>query len=169
MPPPIHSPLGLASRLRPPETNIEVLPLASVLLIALLLGVVGSRFIYAPGLTVSLHNDPSAAVPRHDSLALPRSTGRLAGAMTGATLIVPMLSARSDAMVLFDGRMFLTTDASLRQAMKNAAEKSPVLLLKMDNSVTMDRYFLLCDYAREAGFAQIQIAGESRAAPRPPR
>jgi biopolymer transport protein ExbD len=146
-----------------------MLSLATVLLIALLLSLAGSRFIYAPGLTVSLHNNLSAATPRHDSLNLPRSTGRLAGAMTGATLIVPMLTARSDAMVFFNGRMFSTTDASLRQAMRNAAEKSPVLLLKMDNSVTMDRYFLLCDYAREAGFAQVQIAGESRAAPRPPR
>jgi biopolymer transport protein ExbD len=165
----IHSPLGLVDRLHPPDTRLDALPLFTVLLIAIMLSFASSRFIYAPGLTVSLHNNSVATVgPHTNSLNLPRSNVRLSGEMTGATLVVPMLTARSDTMVFFNGRMFSATDLALRRAMAKAAEKSSVLLLKMDRSVTMDRYFVLCDYAREAGFAKIQIAGESNAVHRSP-
>jgi biopolymer transport protein ExbD len=159
---------------------MDALPLVGVLLLALLLGLAASRFIFAPGLTVDLTaaavaaaNGDTTAAPA--TLELPRSPTALQGVPTDATLTVPaarpvLLSAHSNTMVFFEGRMFPEKDSSLRAALAKTVQKSksetPTLLVRMDGSVTMRRFFQLKSYAEEAGFVKIQIAGEdNRSAP----
>ncbi|MDR2863922.1 MAG: hypothetical protein LBV54_08680 [Puniceicoccales bacterium] len=180
-----HSPLGLRARLQDPETRADALPLVTVLLLAILFTLAGSRFIYAPGLTMALGAAP-------DALEMPRSATPLPGEMTHATLIAPkatnaaadfpahMLTATSDTLVFFNGMPFARLDSALQQAMANAVSKAKeeaaqrvpegekipsapvILLLKIDRSVTMQRFFQLSDYAREAGFSHVQVASEDR-------
>jgi biopolymer transport protein ExbD len=174
---PFHSPFGLRERVKRPDTHTDALPLIGAVLLAILLGLAGSRFIFAPGLTVDLAavtNSAEAAAPA--KLELPRSPVKLQGVPTDATLTVPaprpvLLTAHSDTMVFFEGRMFPQKDSSLRAAMADAVQKSksatPTLLVRMDGSVTMRRFFQLKSYAEEAGFVKIQIAGEdNRSAPK---
>jgi biopolymer transport protein ExbD len=150
--------------------------LVSALLLAMLLSMAGSRFLFAPGISVELRNPAAGDLP---SLApvLPRANSVLPGVPTSATLTVPaprpfLLSAHSETMVFFEGAMFSLGDASLRAAMaralRNSGAAEPTLLLKMDGSVSMNRFFQLKAHAEEAGFVRIQIAGEdARSAPPP--
>ncbi|MDR2844816.1 MAG: biopolymer transporter ExbD [Puniceicoccales bacterium] len=173
---PLHSPLGLRERLPVPETRVDTLPMITVLLIAILLPLAGSAFIYAPGLTVALtdevEGDAGAAVTAlPSSLQLPRSTqGQQTGVRTQATLTVPMLTAKSDTRVIFNGRFYVSSDPALQRALADAAQRAvaanqtPVLLLKADQSLMLGSYNALCDYAVEAGFKYVQIAREDRPA-----
>lgn len=166
---PLHSPLGLNERVKRPDTRMDTLPLIGVLLLAMLLGIAESRFIFAPGLTVDLTATASGTADAPVALELPRSPSVLQGVETDATLTVPaprpvLLTAHSDTMVFFEGRMFPQRDSNLREAMAAIVRESksamPTLLLRMDGSVTMRRFFQLKSYAEEAGFVKIQIAGE---------
>jgi biopolymer transport protein ExbD len=210
---PFHSPFGLREHAPRPETRVDAVPLVSALLLALLLALAGSRFIFAPGLTVDIR--AGAGDGGGVTLNLPRaldSAPPLPGVATAATLTVPaqvvgggasatptipitpivpsassaatsaasanaspaaqpaLLTARSDKMVFFGGRMFPQDDAALRVALRKAAlasgDPAPVLLLKMDRAVSVSRFFQLKDYAEAAGFAKIQIAGEDKRSPR---
>jgi biopolymer transport protein ExbD len=174
-----HSPLGLRERAPAPSAQIDFLPVAAVLLIALLLSLAGSRFIYAPGLLVQLDDDageaagagtgvagtsagataaaPAAAV----HLELPRSKQRaLGGALTDATLVV---TTRSD-MAFFDGRRYRVDSPELRDAFAAAVKqhgRDSVLLLKADKTLTLERITLLGDFAREAGFKKVLLATQT--------
>ena len=179
-----HSPLGLRAKLSSPDRRVDTVPLVTVLLVAVLFTLTGSSFLFPPGLTVSMGREAESTAAPTLSLNLPRS-GTLAplpGTRVSAVLTAPVsqtFTAKSDALVIFNGRIFPQTDKALRlalaaEAKRLAAEapqtaenkKSPtrppplILLLKMDASVTMQRFFQLCGYASEAGFSHVQIAAE---------
>ncbi|MDR2430029.1 MAG: hypothetical protein LBD14_03900 [Puniceicoccales bacterium] len=177
-----HSPLGLHARLSPPDRRVDSVPLVTVLLVAVLFTLTGSTFLLPPGLTVAMNKEEGNASATALSLTLPRS-GSLAplpGVRAGAVLTAPVsqtLTAKSDALVIFNGRIFPQTDKALRHALgveaRRLAAEAPqagegktapatpiILLLKMDASVSMQRFFQLCAYASEAGFSHVQIAAE---------
>lgn len=157
---------------------MDTLPLFTVLLLALLLTLAGSRFIYAPGLLASLEDETAAGTVTGGAIAttgattgaapapvLPRSTSpALAGVATQATLV---LTTRAD-MAFFDGRRYRIEGDELAKALAAAAGRWPVLLLKLDRTVTVDRLVRLLDIARDAGFRQVNFAAEdARSAPAP--
>ncbi|MGA2052907.1 MAG: hypothetical protein ABSH19_06320, partial [Opitutales bacterium] len=50
----LTSPLGLIRHVRRPDLRLEVVPWLNVLLVGWLLSLLGSRFVYAPGLAVDI-------------------------------------------------------------------------------------------------------------------
>ncbi|MDR3229686.1 MAG: biopolymer transporter ExbD [Puniceicoccales bacterium] len=165
-----HSPLGLRERAPQPETRIDVLPLVSACLIALMLSLAGSRFIFAPGLFTELDVGTASAKPPDKTegaapapmrLDLPRSSqSALPGAMTDVTLVV---TTRDD-LAFFNGRRYNIGDSELRQAMADAARQhggNAVLLLAVDKTLSAERIFQLTDYAREAGFRAVNLAAQT--------
>lgn len=160
---PFHSPLGLRNRVPVPDTRMDTLPLVTVLLLAIILSLAGSRFLYSPGLTMALDHSTDPAHPLQLPTVLPlpvSSHSPLPGAVTDATLTV--FSAKSDNLFIFEGHIYTFADEQLKRDLQTAAHRSPVLLLKADRSLSLQTLFRLTDLAREAGFKQVQIAGESR-------
>ncbi len=155
--PSLSSPLGLAERLRKPATNLDATAIGTVLIIALMLTLlVGSRFVYAPGITVAVTGDGKPA-----KLELPVTESvRLPGTMTNDTIIV--LALKQDDMVIWKGRIRRLADLEkdFTADPLKPGESRGSLLIKADRSVTMQTFFEIIALARRAGFTTVHIAGE---------
>ena len=144
--------MRLASRLRRPDTALDATALATALLIALMLATLaGSRFIFAPGLTVGVSGTLSLPVAKSD---------KLPGAVTTDT--VTILALKQDDMAIWNGRI-----RTLAKLAEDFAAEAPAtgtsrgtLLIKADKSVSMQTFFEVVAMARKAGFTAVHIAGE---------
>lgn len=155
------SPLRLRERLREKlEARLEAVPLVNVLLIAVLLVLVGSRFVYAPGLTVDLDAERAAAELSSGApkTQLPIIRTVLPGVETSAVLTV-----KSDKMFIFEGHIYedLEEIFSEKNPYAPPPEARGVLLVKLDRSVSIQGLFNIAELAGKAGFSSLQIAGES--------
>lgn len=143
-------PLELDKALTVPERGLNVGAIFDVLLIALFLSLLGSRFVFAPGLTVDL------------GLDLPQTAQEnLKGLPTDAVLTVKVLTTKRDNMHIFNGTIY--TMPHLEQMFREYQKSNPdarqtILLLKMDKSVTIETQVRIFDLARLAGFAYVQLA-----------
>jgi biopolymer transport protein ExbD len=155
----LTDPLDLQSRLTPPDKRLDPVPLLDILLIAVLMISLSSRFLYAPGLTIDLEgNTPGQPAW---TLDLPTaSQGIMPGQPTTATLTVAVLTARQENMFLFDGQIHTlpSLQATLRAAGGTQRYQNGVLLLKLDRAVSTQTFLTLCELAQEAGFSRIQLA-----------
>ena len=151
----LTKPLELENVLSVPERRLDVAALIDVLLIAFFLSMLGSRFIFAPGMTVDL------------ALELPVSSqSTLAALPTDAVLTVKVLTAKRDNMYIFDGSIY--TMEALEQLFQNYDKmlnqgREAILLVKADKTLTMDAFAKLADLARMAHFSKIQLAAETEA------
>ncbi len=134
-------PLGLESRLTPPDRGLDFVPLLNVLLLGLLFSLLGSRFVFPPGMSVELPRSTQAALP-----GLPA---------------VAVLTARSDNVFLYNGRIH-SLDTLTAALQDSRPERDAVLLLRLSREVTMQAFLQVCEAARRAGFSQVQIAAEVR-------
>lgn len=154
--PSLTSPFGLTERIRKPDTGLDFTALATVLATALLLTlVVGSRFVYAPGITVGL----SANTPANIELPVAAAgSGRLPGVYTTDTV----LALKQDDMVIWNGRIrsLDTLAKEFAASPVKPGETRGVLLVKADKSVSMQTFFEIVALARTAGYSGVQIAGE---------
>jgi len=119
-------------------------------LIAFMLTLLGSRFVYAPGSQVAL-----------DDLLLPESSMRpLAGVPT-----VDVLTLLQEGRVIYDGQFMSVGSWSDMLAEPGAAERQSehaILLVKADARVSLQAFLRIADLAREAGYARVQIAERPR-------
>jgi biopolymer transport protein ExbD len=163
---PLTSPLGLTRHLRRPDLRLEAVPWLNVLLVAWLLSLLGSRFVYAPGLAVDLGHAYGSPPPQ---LNLPVVSG---GPMPGlpANAVMTVVDAKGDNMFIFDKAIFDrdTLAAYLRQRPKPPAGAPAILLLKMDQNVSMQTFMEICALARAAGFSTIQVAAAQSSSSKPP-
>lgn len=154
----LKSPFGLADRLRRPEGGADAYAIATVLISALMLTVlVGSRFVFSPGITVGLEQ---GEIP---TLTLPKvEMGRLPGAATGETLVV--LALKQDDMAIWQGRIRTLEELAADFSPKpgRVAEPRGTLLLKADAAVSMGTFLRVVAMARAAGYASVQIAAEEQ-------
>lgn len=150
------SPFHLRERLRQKtDARLETVPLLTVLLIVVLFALTGSRFIFSPGVAVSL--DGSVPVPvttgaNTTRITLPSATTLLPGAEASAVLTV-----KSDSMFIFDGRIYENPEEIFAE---NRASGG-VLLVKFDKMASVQGLFRIAELAGKAGFSSLQIAGES--------
>ncbi|AOS43447.1 Biopolymer transport protein ExbD/TolR [Lacunisphaera limnophila] len=144
----ITQPLELQSRLSPAPRDLDFFAWVNVGLIALFFGLLGSRFVLAPGLAVGLGNE--------GTLALPQISGAEAGAGPASVVV----SYRRDKVILFEGGMYDLKE--LRTHMAAYAEKHPgaVMLVRSDAQVSMQAILDLCEMARAVGFANVLLAAE---------
>lgn len=152
------SPFHLRERLREKlEARLEAVPLFNVLLVAILLVLTGSRFIFAPGLSVEL-SEPESGVAATEVLSLPVTGNAMLGAETTAVLTV-----KSDTMFIFEGHIYESLEDifSSKNPHGMTPEKRGTLLVKLDRAVSVQGLFKIAELARNAGFMSLQIAGES--------
>lgn len=156
----LSQPLGLHKHLSQPSRGLDIVPLFDVLLIALMLTLLGSRFIFAPGVSVDL---PQAA-----------TTGS-ATAEPGASMAV--LTLLKDNSLIYGGRLLSVENfereahnselsARTAEAVAEAATPEPpvgeqslrVLLIKSDAGVSLGTVLRVMNAARAAGYDRVQIA-----------
>jgi biopolymer transport protein ExbD len=138
----ITHPLDLATKLRPPPRNFDVLFLVNGALIVVFFLLFGSRFVLAPGLGVTFR--------------LPE----MAGALEGAAAATVVISVPRSNMVLVEDGMF--NYAQLRPWLQKRArqEKGLVLLVRADRGVPSEDMGIIADMAVQAGFVGVQWAME---------
>ncbi len=146
----LSSPLDLRRRLARPDVRFDLVPFVDCCILALLFGLLNAEFIFSPGLAMDLPESREAAVSGSSATAV--------------------LTVRRN-MMLFDGAKY--TIEALEPALNaflgsNRAGRIPadetVLLLKMERDVTAQQFLDICEIARAAGFARIQVASEPRTA-----
>lgn len=131
------------------DAKIDAVPLFNVLLIAVLFLMIGSHFIFSPGVPVSLEDG--------DATALPRASVPLLGVEASSVLTV-----KSDAIFILDGQIYENIeDAFSHQKPSGNADSRGVLLVKLDRSVSVQGLFKIAELAGKAGFSSLQIAGDS--------
>lgn len=165
-------PLGLHKHLKTPGQSLEVVPLFTVLLLALMMTLLGSRFIFAPGLTVELPRAASSAASQ--SVVLPA---------------ISVLTLLKDNSLIYKGRLLSvenferevalnplpprqspaaeqraaagagdTSSAAQTAAAAAAAAEPRILLIKADAGVSLRTLLQVMNAARRAGYEQVQIA-----------
>ena len=146
----ITRPLELQSRLSAPPRDLDFFAWVSVGVIALFFGLLGSKFVLAPGVPVGVESN---------SLDLPQ----VGGAAEGLGQASVVVSYRRDNVILFEGGMY--TLAELRKHMEAYTKQHPkaVMLVRADRQVSMQAFLDLCEMARQVGFANVVAAAEQPA------
>jgi biopolymer transport protein ExbD len=144
----ITSPLDLQSRLSPPPRDLDFFAWVNVGVIVLFFGLLGSRFVLAPGMPIGVAADSELVLPE------------VAGAVANAGPASVVVSYRRQDVILFEGGKY--TLRELRQHMEAYAKQHPgaVMLVRADRQVSMQDFLNLCEMAREVGFANVIAAAE---------
>ena len=135
-------PLGLTAHLERPSVKLDAVPILDLMVIALLFGLLFTRFVMVPGMQVDLPDS---------EMQMPASTRP-----------VSVLTIGNRGMLLFDGVVFEmdTIGRGFESHIREKVDDEVVLLVKTEGSMELQRFLALCRMAEEAGFVQVQIAGE---------
>jgi biopolymer transport protein ExbD len=140
--PSFTEPFRLSSRLKKPAIGLDLLPVLDLLTIALLLGLLFTRFVMFPGVRVEL---PST------DMRMPQSHSEVA-----------VMTIGSNGMLFFNGNVY--DEKSIHPAFTRFVEKTDdqrvALLVKIQSSMSIQSFLALCEAAQNAGFYQVQIAGK---------
>jgi biopolymer transport protein ExbD len=147
----ITQPLELQSRLSPAPRDLDFFAWVNVGLIVVFFGLLGSRFVLAPGMPIGVDGDATVALPE------------VAGANEAAGPASVVVSYRRDNVILFEGGMY--TLPELKKQMEAYTKKHPhaVMLVRADRQVSMQAFLDLCEMARQVGFANVLAAAEQTA------
>ncbi len=140
-PPSFTEPFHLLSRLKRPKNGLDLVPVLDLLVIALLLSLLFTRFVVLPGVQVEL---PSTDMRMQHSLSE-----------------VAVMTIGSNGMLFFNGSVY--DENSIRGAFSGFVEKSDdrklALLVKVQSTMNIQSFLALCQAARDGGFHQVQISG----------
>jgi len=167
----LTSPLGLMRHVRRPDLRLEVVPWLNVLAVGLMLSLLQSSYIYAPGLTVALDaGDAAAKTATPTALNLPTAeSAKLPGRRVDATLTLEPSNGDIEKKIFYlDNGIHHYAD--LPNALKTIADRlkkqssgQPVLLLLAPADTPSETLAKLWGMANTAGFGMIQVAVRPRA------
>lgn len=139
----ITRPFNFEAHLTRPESRFDLVPFVNVGAILLFFGLLGSRFVLAPGMAINL---PATSAMPQDAL------------LTSRVLTVGEVEGRES--LIFEGRI-LNLASFERLLTEQANEFSgDVLLVLMDRDVSMVLLVRVCELAKRAGFNQVLLAAE---------
>ncbi|MGZ0656401.1 ExbD/TolR family protein [Coraliomargarita sp. W4R72] len=135
-------PLGLMAQLKRPSIKLDVVPVLDLLVIALLFSLLFTRFVMVPGVRVDLPDSELQMQP--------------------SNLPVAVLTIGNRGMLFFDGSVFElnSIEHGFQQHIDDMVGEDVVLLVKTEGSMDLQLFLKLCSMAQNAGFVQVQIAGE---------
>ncbi len=138
-------PLQLTRALTAPDRRLDMTPLLDLLLLALMVMMLGSPFVVAPGLSVELEG----------GLVLPVGSPEILAGVP----VVEVLTARGPDSFFFQGRFLTLSELELlARPPPGSVQAGAVLLLRAHESVTLDVLVRLADWARSWGFSRVQVA-----------
>lgn len=128
--------------LKRPSIKLDFVPVMDLLVIALLFGLLFTRFVMVPGIRVDLPDSEMQMQP--------------------STVPVAVLTIGNRGMLFFDGSVYEidTINRGFRQRVEDMPGRDVVLLIKTQGSMDLQLFMKLCRMAQVAGFIQVQIAGE---------
>ena len=139
--PSLTEPFRLTGRLKKPKNGLDLIPVLDLLVIALLVSLLFTRFVVSPGVRVEL---PSTDMRMQHSPSA-----------------VAVMTIGSNGMLFFNGRVY--DEKSIRRAfsgfVENAGNEEVALLVKVQSSMNIQSFLALCQAAQNAGFHQVQISG----------
>lgn len=136
------SPMGLVARLKKPQIQLDIVPVLDLVVIALLMSLVFTRFVIVPGVRVDL---PSTDL-RLQHTADP----------------VAVLTIQNRGMLFFDGSVYAldTINKAFRGYIEDSGRQNVVLLMKAEATMPLQEFLDICEMAEQAGFSQVQLAGK---------
>jgi len=136
------APLGLVARLGTPELKLDLVPVLDLIALAMLFGLLFTRFVAMPGVRVEL----------------PRTDLR----MRAAASDVAILTVGNRGALYFDGAIYdrSTIRGALQRYREERPARSTALLLKAQSGIDIQLFLDLCEMARESGYPQVQIIAE---------
>lgn len=146
----ITRPLDLASRLRLPPRNLDFVFYVNPCLIALMFVLFGSRFVLSPGLGVDFR------IPTADS------------ALINAVPTDVVIAVKSADLAFVEGAKVDSNGLSLWLVERAKGHAGLRLLIQADASLSTKDLTDICEMARAAGFAAVQIAAERISPALPP-
>lgn len=138
----ITKPFNLSEKQRVLSERIDAVPFLDVILIFLFFSVLSSRFVFAPGVTLSLP-----------------STLQAPGDVVAASSVLTVNEIEGREMLIFEGGIF-TLETLPRAFESREIGNGEVLLVRMDQTVSMQLLVRVCELAENAGFVRVQIAAE---------
>jgi biopolymer transport protein ExbD len=135
-------PFAFRERLRRPDRGVDFIPVLDMIVIAMLVSLLFTRFVSLPGVRVDL--PVTEMKMQHSQHA------------------VAVLTIGNNGMLFFDGAVSesATIQREFERYVETADSARPVLLVKMDFAMEMQSFLKLCEMAKEAGFVQVQLAGK---------
>ena len=139
----LAEPFAFRERLRRADTRIDFVPVLDMIVIAMLVSLLFTRFVTLPGVRVDL----------------PVTEMR----MQHSQQTVAVLTIGNNGMLFFNGAVFepRTIRRGFEGYIEAAEGASPVLLVKAEDKMEMQEFLRLCEMARSAGFVQVQLAGQN--------
>lgn len=133
-------PLNLERFIRTrPESNLEVVPILDILIIAAFFGLFSTPFVLPQGVAVDLEVGENLV------------TG------IGVTAV---LTVKRDNMLLFEGQNLKLSQFAEKAREYLKGEENATLLLRLDPAITIDVFFKISSEAKKAGFTKVHVAGE---------
>jgi biopolymer transport protein ExbD len=135
-------PLGLMGQLTSPPIKLDMVPVLDLLVIALLFGLLFTRFVMVPGVRIDLPDSEMQMQP--------------------SNLPVAVLTIGNRGMLFFEGSVYEldSIERGFKQHIESKPRREVVLLVKTQGSMNLQLFLKLCRMAQVAGFVQVQIAGE---------
>lgn len=166
----LSQPLGLHKHLTQPSRGLDIVPLFDVLLIALMLTLLSSRFIFAPGISIDLPRASTASAESSEAevsiavLTLLKDNSLIYGGRLlsvenfereaqNGLLPIPLAGGAAGALASTQAGSAAPVDGA-----EAAAPVPQVLLVKSDASVSLGAVLRVMNAARLAGYDRVQIA-----------
>jgi biopolymer transport protein ExbD len=142
----LTTPFGLEQYLKPPKMKLDLVPVLDLIVLALMISLLFTRYLMLPGVRVDL--------PKTE-FSIQQDASKVA-----------VLTIANGGMLFFAGSVY--EQGSIGQAFqkyfKDSKSTSSVLLIKAEASMDIQRFLNLCKMAQDAGFAEVQIAADPKTA-----
>ncbi|MFO8027715.1 MAG: biopolymer transporter ExbD [Opitutales bacterium] len=137
-------PFAFRGRLSRVDTRIDFIPVLDMIVIAMLVSLLFTRFVSLPGVRIDLPNTELRM--QHSQQA------------------VAVLTIGNNGMLFFDGAVVdaATIEGGFKRYMENSDRDDQVLLIKANFTMEMQEFLRLCELAKAAGFDQVQLAGKQK-------
>lgn len=137
------SPFGLLGRLKRAESGLDWVPALDMVVIALLISLIFTRFVIIPGVEVSLPSTDLRMRPGEQSVAV--------------------LTLQNRGMLFFNGSVY--NSDSLERAFADYMERAgregqTMLLVKAEADIGLEKFLEICRQAESAGFLRVQLSGK---------
>lgn len=138
----LAEPFAFRSRLRSPDKRIDFIPVLDLIVIAMLVSLLFTRFVSLPGVLVDL---PATEMT-----------------MQHSQKSVAVLTIGNNGMLFFDGAVYegRTIRRGFEKYVESSEQDNRILLVKADSTMELQEFLRLCELAKEAGFLQVQLAGK---------
>lgn len=133
---------GLLERLPQLKVGFDVIAVLDLMVIALLVGLLFTRFVILPGVRVDL--------PKTE-LRMPQNLPDVA-----------VLTIGNQGMLFFAGGVYEidSIERAFNRYMAAREDSDAVVLIKAQASINLQMFLDLCQMAQNAGFVQVQISGQ---------